>query len=90
MAEMKVLVESIIEMVYSELSTCISNNKDALNMKVADVLVEQFNDLVKNYADHKDVLKCGKFSDRVVDSIQGTVRSFMRKRDLEQYIDKMT
>lgn len=88
MAEMKTMVESIIEMVYSEMNLCTSN-KDSLNGKVADILIDQFNRLVENYKAHAAELKRGNFSEQVISSIQRTLWSFMDKRDLESYKDKM-
>lgn len=88
MAEMKTMVESIIEMIYSEMNLCTSN-KDSLNGKVADILIEQFTCLIDNYKAHQEELKRGNFSEQVISSIQRTLWSFMDKRDLEDYKDKM-
>ena len=55
----------------------------------SDILVEQFNCLVANYQAHQDDLKRGNFSEQVISSIQRTLWSFMDKRDLESYKDKM-
>lgn len=86
MAEMKTMVESIIEMVYSELNLCTSN-KDSLNGKVADVLIEQFNRLIENYNAH---MERTNFAEHIIGSIQRTLEKFMDNRDLEDYKDKMT
>ena len=88
MAEIKTMIESIIEMIYSEMSLCTSNNDD-LKSKVADVLVEQFNRLVENYNAHLSILKCGQFSESVIDTIKRTLWNFFDKRDLEDYREKM-
>ncbi len=88
MAEMKTMVESIIEMVYSEMNICTSN-KDSLNGKVANVLAEQFNCLLDNFKEHQKELKNGNFSEQIIGSIQRTLWSFMDKRDLDSYKDKM-
>lgn len=88
MAEMKTMVEAIVEMLYSEMQICTSN-KESLYGRVADVLVEQFNCLIDNYNNNQAVLKCGIFSDQVIGSIRRTLSSFMSRCDVESYIDKM-
>lgn len=84
MAEMKTMVEAIIEMIYSEMRICTAN-EDALLSKVAEVIVDQFNCMMENYKKFYKTLRCGMFSDQVCEAIYRTICSYMDKKDLESY-----
>lgn len=88
MAEMKTMVEAIIEMIYSEMRICTAN-EDALIGKVADIIVDQYNCLMDNYKKYGAVLRCGMFSEQVCEAIYRTVCGYFTKKDVEYYKDKM-
>lgn len=88
MPETKIMAESIVEMICGELSAC-TPNIDSLYAKTADILVEQFNCMIDNYMSHEPELKCGRFSERVIDLISGTVWKFLDDHNLRAYKDKM-
>lgn len=88
MAEMKTMVEAIIEMIYSEMQICAAN-KDALLGKVADMLAEQFNCFMDNYNKYEAELRCGMFSQQVCEAIYRTICAYLSKNDLKKYIDKI-
>ena len=88
MAEMKIMVEAIIEMIYSEMRICTAN-EDALLGKVADVLVDQFNCLMDNFKNHENILRLGMFSEQVCEAIYRTICGYLTKKDLESYKDKL-
>lgn len=88
MAEMKIMVEAIIEMIYSEMRICTAN-EDALLAQVANCLVEQFNCFMENYKKHQGTLRCGMFSEQVCGAIYRTVCGYLSKKDLENYKDKI-
>lgn len=87
-AEMKTMVEAIIEMIYSEVQSCIASS-DTLASKVAGILAEQYNMLIENYKQHSAVLDKGIFSDDIVSSIYRTVCKYFEKNDVEIFIDKL-
>lgn len=87
-AEMKTMVEAIIEMIYSEVQSCIASS-DTLASKVAGILAEQYNMLIENYKQHSAVLNKGIFSDDIVSSIYRTVCKYFEKNDVEIFIDKL-
>lgn len=89
MAEMKIMVGAIIEMIYSEMRICTAN-EDALVGKVADVLVDQYNCLMDNFKKYSTALRCGMFSEQVCEAIYRTVCAYFTKKDVENYKDKMT
>lgn len=98
LAEMKTMVEAIIEMIYSEIILCASNS-DSVDGRVAGVLVDQFNLLIENYNAHKDILCCGIFSEQVIHSIRRALCGFFRNNensirsrqtDLKSYIEKLS
>ena len=88
MAEMKTMVEAIIEMIYSEMRICTAN-EDALLGKVADVIADQFNCLMDNFKKHDKVLRLGMFSEQVCEAIYRTICGYFTKKDLENYKDKL-
>lgn len=87
-AEMKTMVEAIIEMIYSEVQSCIASS-DTLASKVAGIIAEQYNMLIENYKQHSAVLNKGIFSDDIVSSIYRTVCKYFEKNDVEIFIDKL-
>ncbi len=88
MAEMKTMVEAIIEMIYSEMRICTAN-EDALLGKVADMIADQFNCLMDNYKKYNQVLRLGMFSEQVCEAIYRAICGYFRKKDLENYKDKL-
>lgn len=89
MAEMKIMVEAIIEMIYSEMRICTAN-EDALLAKVADFIVDQYNCFMGNFKNYSRNLRCGMFSEQVCEAIYRTICSYFTKKDLENYKDKLT
>lgn len=88
-AEMKTMVEAIIEMIYSEMYICIAD-KDNLHGKVADMLVDQYNCLMDNYKTYSKELKYNSiFSEQVLDSIYRIVCNFLSRIELESCIEKI-
>ena len=88
MAEMKIMVEAIIEMIYSEMRICTAN-EDALLGNVADIIADQFNCLIDNYKKYEKIIRLGMFSDQVCGSIRRTICGYFTNKDLENYTDKL-
>ncbi len=88
MAEMKTMVEAIIEMIYSEMIICTAN-EDALLGKVAELLIDQFNCMVANYKKYNKILRIGMFSEQVYEAIYRTVCGYFAKKDIDGYKDKL-
>ncbi len=88
MAEMKTMVEAIIEMICSEMRICTAN-EDALVGKAADLIIDQYNCLMDNYNNYNEILRCGMFSEQVCEAIYRTICSYLTKRDLESYKSKI-
>ena len=88
MAEMKTMVEAIIEMIYSEMRICTAN-EDALLGKVADIIADQFNCLMDNFKKYDKILRLGMFSEQVCEAIYRTICGYLTKKDLENYKDKL-
>jgi hypothetical protein len=89
MAEMKIMVEAIIEMIYSEMRICTAN-EDALLGKIADILVDQYNCMMDNFKKYTDILRLGMFSEQVCEAIYRTICGYLAKKDLESYKEKIT
>lgn len=91
MAEIRTMVDSIIEMIRIETVPCASNTDD-LNHKLAGILVEQYNLFIDNIKKSGKELRSGPSSDEVIDSVNRTLSSFFmenRDSDLEDYKDKL-
>ncbi|MCH5191304.1 MAG: hypothetical protein J1F23_03980 [Oscillospiraceae bacterium] len=87
-AEMKTMIEAIIEMVTSEMRICTSN-EDSVKAKVALYLIDQFNLLVENYKKNNDRLRSGIFSDDVIDTTRSAIGKLLKRNDLLKYKDRL-
>lgn len=87
-AEMKIMVEAIIEMIYTEMSPCTATDEAHVS-KVANIIVEQYNLFIENFEKHADVLRRGMFSEQVCEAIYRAICAYFRKNKIESYKDKL-
>lgn len=83
-AEMKIMVEAIIEIINNEMKACTDSNDSRLG-KSADYIVNQYNMLLDNYHAHKDILECGFFSEEIIRSIRRTIAGYFSREKIEDY-----
>lgn len=86
--EMRVMVNSIIEMLEAEIKS-FTNNPDTVFVRTGDVLLSQYKLLVNNYAGHRDALRVGIFSDDVIETVHSALVHYFKKNDLSKYVDKV-
>lgn len=88
LAELKIMVEAIIEMIRSEMKICAAGD-DALSGAVGEIIVEQFNLLMDNYHKHIDVLRCGMFSEQVCEAIYNAISAYFEDNNMLSFNDKL-
>ena len=88
-AELRTMIEAIIEIIYSEIALC-SSNIDTVRTKTAMVVIEHFNLLIDNYKANSEYFRTGLFSDDVIQNIiTGAIISFLKNNDLLKMRDQL-
>ena len=84
--EMRIMIESVLEVIHDELAL-FTSNADTLLSRTAETLLAQFKLFVKTYKSNSKMLRVGIFSDDVVKTTQRALIKFFKRRDLMKYVD---
>ncbi len=87
-SEMRVMVNSIIEIIQAEIKI-FTSNPDTVISRTAEVLLEQFKLFLDSYKKNKRFLRIGIFSDDVVETAQSALIHYFKEQDMMKYVDKV-
>jgi hypothetical protein len=87
-SEMRVMVNSIIEIIQAEIKS-FTSNPDTVISRTAEVLLGQFKLFVDSYKKNNKLLRIGIFSDDVVETAQSALIHYYKEQDMMKYVDKV-
>ena len=87
-SEMRIMIDSVIEMIHDEIALFTSNPETVLS-RSAEALLSQFKLFVDNYHKNNKTLRIGIFSDDVVETAQGALIRYFKQKDLMKYVDSV-
>ena len=87
-SEMRIMVNSIIEIIQAEIKS-FTSNPDTVISRTSEALLGQYNLFVESYKKYNDILRIGIFSDDVVETAQSALIHYFKEQDMMKYVDKV-